>query len=41
MNVVVPFLVEAGWNVVEHDLYCASETDLIAAERLIPHPGLL
>jgi GNAT superfamily N-acetyltransferase len=41
MSVVVPFLVDAGWRVVEHDLYCASETDLIDAERMIPHPGLL
>jgi GNAT superfamily N-acetyltransferase len=41
MSLVVPFLVDAGWQVVEHDVYCASESGLFEAERLIPHPGLL
>lgn len=41
MSIAVPFLVDAGWRVIEHDLYCATETDLIDAERMIPHPGLL
>lgn len=41
MNPVVPMLVGAGWRVVEHDLYCASEPNLVDADRLLPHPGLL
>ena len=41
VNPVVPMLVDAGWRVVEHDLYCASEPDLVDPERLLPHPGLL
>ncbi|MFL6179448.1 MAG: GNAT family N-acetyltransferase, partial [Actinomycetes bacterium] len=41
MSAVVPFLVDAGWRIVEHDVYCASDADLVDAERLIPHPGLL
>lgn len=40
-NPVVPMLVDAGWRVVEHDLYCASEPDLVDTDRLLPHPGLL
>jgi len=40
-NPVVPMLVDAGWRVVEHDLYCASAPDLMDADRLLPHPGLL
>lgn len=38
---VVPMLVDAGWRVVEHDLYCASAPGLVDADRLLPHPGLL
>jgi GNAT superfamily N-acetyltransferase len=38
---VVPMLVDAGWRVVEHDLYCASAPGLVDTERLLPHPGLL
>ncbi|HEX5017940.1 MAG TPA: hypothetical protein VFX15_10200, partial [Actinomycetes bacterium] len=41
MSAVVPWLLDAGWRVREHDLYCASEPELFAAECLIPHPGLL
>ena len=37
----LPMLVDAGWRVIEHDLYCASEPGLMDAERLLPHPGLL
>ena len=37
----VRFLVDAGWQVREHDIYCASEPDLVDPHRLIPHPGLL
>jgi len=37
----VPVLINAGWRVVEHDVYCASEPGLIDPERLLPHPGLL
>jgi GNAT superfamily N-acetyltransferase len=40
-NRAVPMLMNAGWRVVEHDLYCASEPDLMDPERLLPHPGLL
>ena len=40
-NRAAPMLVAAGWRVVEHDLYCASEPDLMDSERLLPHPGLL
>ena len=40
-NPAVPMLVDAGWRVVEHDLYCASEPGLVDPERLLPHPGLL
>lgn len=40
-NRMVPMLVDAGWRIVEHDLYCASGPDLIDPERLMPHPGLL
>lgn len=38
---VIPLLVNAGWRIVEHDLYCASAPDLMDLERLLPHPGLL
>jgi GNAT superfamily N-acetyltransferase len=41
MSAAVPFLVGAGWQVIDHDVYCASETELFDAERLVPHPGLL
>ena len=41
VNRSVPVLVDAGWRVVEHDLYCASEPGLMDPERLLPHPGLL
>jgi hypothetical protein len=41
VSAVVPYLVDAGWRVIEHDLYCATETDLVEAERMIPHPGLM
>lgn len=37
----VPLLVEAGWQVMGHDLYCASAPNLLDADRLLPHPGLL
>lgn len=40
-NRAVPMLIEAGWRIVEHDLYCGSEPGLIDPERLLPHPGLL
>jgi hypothetical protein len=38
---VVPMLVDGGWRVVEHDLYCASAPDLVDTGRFLPHPGLL
>ena len=41
MSTAVPRLLDAGWHVVEHDLYCASEPDLVMPEQLIAHPGLL
>jgi hypothetical protein len=37
----VRFLLDAAWRVREHDIYCASESELIDPHRLIPHPGLL
>ena len=37
----VPATVEAGWRIVDHDVYCASDPELFDAERLVPHPGLL
>jgi GNAT superfamily N-acetyltransferase len=40
MSPALPGLLDAGWRVVEHDLYCASEPDLVDPLRLIPHPGL-
>lgn len=40
-NPVVPMLVDAGWRVVEHDLYCASDPKMVDTDRLLPHPGLL
>jgi GNAT superfamily N-acetyltransferase len=40
-NRAVPMLMNAGWRVVEHDLYCASEPGLMDPERLLPHPGLV
>lgn len=41
VNRALLMLVEAGWRIVEHDIYCASEPDLIDPGRLLPHPGLL
>lgn len=41
VNRAVPMLVGAGWRIIEHDIYCASEADLIDPARLLPHPGLL
>jgi len=40
-SAAVPVAVEAGWRLVDQDVYCASDPDLFDAERLIPHPGLL
>jgi GNAT superfamily N-acetyltransferase len=41
VNSAVPMLVDAGWSIVEHDLYCASEPGLVDPALLLPHPGLL
>ena len=41
MSTAVPRLLDAGWQVIEHDLYCASEPDLVMPKQLIAHPGLL
>ncbi len=41
VNRGVPTLVGAGWKIVEHDIYCASESGLMDPTRLLPHPGLL
>ena len=41
MSDVVPHLLEVGWQVTDHDLYSASEPDLVEPRQLIPHPGLL
>ncbi len=41
VNPVIPMLMDAGWRVIEHDLYCSSEPDLVDPLRLLPHPGLL
>jgi GNAT superfamily N-acetyltransferase len=41
MSAVVPRLLDAGWQVIDHDLYCASDPDLVQPLQLIPHPGLL
>jgi len=40
-NPSVPMLIESGWRYIEHDLYCASEPDLIDPRSLLPHPGLM
>ncbi len=40
-NRLAPMLLDAGWRIIEHDLYCASEPGLMDPERLLPHPGLL
>lgn len=40
-SAAVPVAVEAGWRIVDHDVYCASDPELFDPERLIPHPGLL
>lgn len=40
-NSALPTLVDAGWRIIEHDLYCASDPGLMDPERLLPHPGLL
>ena len=40
-NRALPMLIDAGWRLVEHDLYYASEPGLIDPARLLPHPGLL
>jgi GNAT superfamily N-acetyltransferase len=37
---LVPLL-EAGWRVLDHDILCATDSSLIDARTLIPHPGLL
>lgn len=34
-------LVDAGWRIVGHDIYCASEPHLFDPTRVLPHPGLL
>lgn len=40
-SAVVPLTIAAGWRVIDHDLYCASDPELFDPERLVPHPGLL
>ncbi len=37
---LVPLL-EAAWRVMDHDILCATDSSLIDAHTLIPHPGLL
>jgi GNAT superfamily N-acetyltransferase len=40
LSTALPLLLDAGWRVVDHDLYCASEPDLLDPARLVLHPGL-
>ena len=40
-NPALPMLLAAGWRILEHDLYCSSQPELIDPLRLLPHPGLL
>ncbi len=41
VNPAARMLINAGWRVIDHDLYCASGPDLVDPLRLLPHPGLL
>lgn len=41
MSAAAPRLLKAGWRLIDNDLYCASEPDLVDPRQLIPHPGLL
>jgi GNAT superfamily N-acetyltransferase len=40
-NEVLGPLLDHGWTIVDQDVFCASEVDLVDQHRLIPHPGLL
>ena len=39
VNRAVPMLVECGWQVVEHDIYCASQSGLMDPTQLLPTLG--
>jgi GNAT superfamily N-acetyltransferase len=41
VNSAARMLLDAGWRIIEHDLYCASEPNLVDPLRLLPHPGLM
>jgi hypothetical protein len=40
-NAVLRPLLEHGWRILDQDVFCATDVELVDQHRLIPHPGLL
>lgn len=40
-SAATPALVNAGWRIVDQDIYCSSDAGLTDATRLLPHPGFV
>jgi hypothetical protein len=38
---LLPVLLEAGFKVVDHDQFLASDASLVDPARLLPNPGML